>query len=812
MATPREHGPGPGPRDPGAPNPTGGSRRASGSGAARSVADDLRGRTDDELAALVRARPDLIRPVPADVTALATRVGSAASVASALRDLDQLCLTALLAASLGPDAQTRAGLIRTVSVRVRGPRPTAADRAEVAAVIDRLTTMALLWGSARALHVLGAARDLLVLADQGPRAGTVDPVVAGYAADPESLVELVDQAPPGVRAAVERLLTGSESGPAVGAVVDARRIPDPARSPVDWLLHAHLVLPVGSDRVVVPAEVGQILRRHRSGQPQAPIAVPELRAPAPAAIAPEPHRVAAGSVGALLDLLHAVSELGVTWGATPPTRVRSGGVAARDLTRTARDLAVSEPVAALVVEVAAAAGLLAPDAREAVTILPTTAFDAWAAAGPASRCAELLTAWWDMPRSVAGPGQRALDAVLADTRAPGLRREVVEALATPVGAWTADELIAALRWRAPRRIEAGRLDRARTVLVELGQLGLVVGGVLTRAGQALLADDRAGLEAALAEVLPAAVDSVIMQADLTAVVPGLPTPALAALLRVCAEPESTGAASVYRFTEASVRRALDAGRTAADLTSELGRRGQIPQPLTYLIDDVARRHAMLRIGVAATFLRCDDPVLLAAILADPGAADLGLFRLAESVLASDRPADEVLERLRELGHHPQPEPGRGVSAPGPRRARARVRTAPTTTGIVSPALAAAAVRAMRAADRPDPSPAASGRPTRSTPQPQPGTSGSAGTTGTTGETDGAPSITTATPTQISATLRGAIAEQSPVWIGYVEPSGVASSRHVEPLRVTGGYLTALELTTEAITSFALARITGVARA
>jgi predicted DNA-binding transcriptional regulator YafY len=62
---------------------------------------------------------------------------------------------------------------------------------------------------------------------------------------------------------------------------------------------------------------------------------------------------------------------------------------------------------------------------------------------------------------------------------------------------------------------------------------------------------------------------------------------------------------------------------------------------------------------------------------------------------------------------------------------------------------------------------------------------------------------------VVAALRAAIAEDRPVWIGYADPTGVAADRRVEPLRLSGGYLTALDLRTEAIDSFAVARITGV---
>jgi len=271
-------------------------------------------------------------------------------------------------------------------------------------------------------------------------------------------------------------------------------------------------------------------------------------------------------------------------------------------------------------------------------------------------------------------------------------------------------------------------------------------------------------------------------------VPGLPTPALDELLRTVADPESTGAASVYRFSPDSVRRALDRGLTAGALLGELGRRGPVPQPLAYLIEDVARRHAVLRIGSAATFLRCDDPVVLAGILADPGAGALGLFALSDTVLASEQPPEHVLERLRELGHSLLAEPGRGPAVAGPRRARGRGVTPEAGSAAVTPALAAAAIRAIRANDRTG-KPGSDPRPAQDddrTLHPLP----------------------TLTSTEVQAVLRAAITADSPVWIGYADPSGVAGDRRVEPLRLAGGYLTALDLRTQAITSFALARITG----
>lgn len=749
----------------------------------RSLADDLRARDDAALARMMASRPDLVHPVPADITVLAQRAGSPASVAAALRSLDHLALQVVLAAALAPDPTTAASLVEVVATPLAGAVGTTAARARVRSAVLRLRDEGLLWGGDRALHVVGAARDLMVPADRGPLLGSLDPVVGAHAADPKGLGSLVEAAPPPARAALDRLL----AGPLVGTVTGARRTPDPARSAVDWLLAEHLVVPFGNDRVVVPAEVATLLRRRSGTGAGLPAALP-LAPPGPGLPPPDPARVESGAGGAALDVLHAVAELGATWTQAPPTRLRTGGITQRDLTRTARALGMPEDATALVIEVATAADLFAPDSHEIVTVLPTPAFDRWLADPPAERMAELVLAWRDMGRSAA-PGLRPLAPEGAAPLLPDLRVEVLAVLAGAPGAWRDEEVLAALRWTAPRRDDPARPDQARLVLAQLRQLGLLVAGAPTSATLALQADDRAGLVAALAGQLPAQVDTLVLQADLTAIVPGLPSPGLAALMRQVATLESAGAASVYRFSADSVRTALDAGRSASELLAELGRRGTVPQPLAYLIEDVARRHASLRIGSAGTYLRCDDPVELAGIMADPRTTSLALQALSDTVLISPLPAEIVLERLRELGRSPQPEVDGAPASPPVRRARARRDPSEAESGgrhlRVTPALAAAAVRAMRASDR-----------------------GTGAVPARTSDGGGHP-VAVTSQAEVMAALRAAIAAEASVWIGYADPSGVAGDRRIEPLRLAGGYLTALDLRTEAIASFAVARITGV---
>ena len=233
----------------------------------------------------------------------------------------------------------------------------------------------------------------------------------------------------------------------IGTVVDARRAPDPSRSPVDWMLDQHLVLPLGTDRVVVPAEVVAILRDAPAEDPAR--TVHPLVMPAPAQPAPDQDRTDAGGVGAILDVLHGIGELGLMWASEPPALLRSGGISLREQTRVAKALGVKEEVAALLIEVAGAAGLLATDSTESVSVLPTTWYDAWVAEPPAQRHAALLRAWLAMSRSVAGADQRPMSADLASPTLPDLRRDVMRVLAAQPGAWHDDEVLCALDWYAP---------------------------------------------------------------------------------------------------------------------------------------------------------------------------------------------------------------------------------------------------------------------------------------------------------------------------------------------------------------------------
>ena len=241
------------------------------------------------------------------------------------------------------------------------------------------------------------------------------------------------------------------------------------------------------------------------------------------------------------------------------------------------------------------------------------------------------------------------------------RRLLLEVLADlPPGAGVdAKEASLAMIWRRPRW--AVRLQPAPVgdLLTEAHALGVMGRGAIASPIRALLAGDPPeDVVKAMDKVLPKPIDHFLLQADLTVVVPGPLERDLAEQLAAVADVESAGAAMVYRISEASVRRALDTGRTAGDLHSLFSRHSKtpVPQGLTYLLDDVARRHGQLRVGMAASFVRCEDAALLAQAVAAPATDAVEMRLLAPTVAhvssgenTYGHPTDRALDLYRGVG-------------------------------------------------------------------------------------------------------------------------------------------------------------------
>ncbi|MET0426852.1 MAG: helicase-associated domain-containing protein, partial [Actinoplanes sp.] len=305
---------------------------------------------------------------------------------------------------------------------------------------------------------------------------------------------------------------------------------------------------------------------------------------------------------------------------------------------------------------------------------------------------------------------------------------------------------------------------------------------------------------ALDALLPAPVDHFLVQADLSVVVPGPPEPELAAELDVLAEPESAGGASVFRVTTASVRRALDVGYTASDLHTIFKRRSRtpVPQTLTYLIDDAARKHGGLRAGSAGSYLRSDDEALLAEVVADRRLGSLSLRQIAPTVLVTPLQVARLLGALREAGFAPVAEDAGGAAV----LARPKVRRAATRTSMAARALEqvrppllagprlAGVVEQIRRGD-------IATRAARRAPVTVRAANGQSVTGVTSVQRHG----------EAMAVLQQAVREKARVWVGYVDSHGATLSRLVRPVSLSAGYLRAEDERTETLHTFALHRIT-----
>ncbi|MEV4971250.1 helicase C-terminal domain-containing protein [Streptomyces scopuliridis] len=831
----------------------------------RTLAEALRTQGDGSLVALLRARPDLLSPVPSDLSQLATRAGTRASVVRALERLDRFTLQTAEALAVA----TEPAPYDTLRALLTGDEGDPEIEAALPRAVETLRDRALIWGADDRLRLVRTARELLAPSPTHPSPTGLGPTVAEATAgmspgrlqeilttaglpsthDPVSAVAsltalftdrtrmaaLLDTAPVDALSVLDRLVWG----PPYGEVTSS---PTP---PVQWLRDRGLLLPATTRTVVLPREAALHLRAgraHRTPEPVAPTVAPRA---SDASTDARPQVVDNTAAGQAYTALATIEELAKDWNEGGPNVLRAGGLSVRDLKRTATALDVTEPVAAFWVELAFTAGLLAADGEADERYAPTPAYDDWQELPAPQRWARLATAWLTATRTaglVGGQDSKgrtlaALGPDLDRGAAPEVRRRILDLLATlPEGtAPDPESLLARLRWERPLRGASGtgrhddlRARLAAWTLNEAEMLGVTGRGALASHARALLGPSEdatrtpgdgagapaelaaAGLRAAraLAPLLPEPLDHVLLQADLTAVAPGPLLRPLAELLAIAADVESKGGATVYRFTPGSVRRALDAGQSASDLHDFLRNhsRTPVPQPLAYLIDDVARKHGHLRVGAASAYVRCDDEAVLDEILADKRSQGLRLRRLAPTVLAAHADAVTLLDGLRVMGFAPAAESAEGdvmITRAHAHRTPPRTAPAPVPDGPPTPdtALLSAAVKAIRAGDL-----AAT---VVHKPVPEPSGSGSAAlASAAAASRNGALPRTTSAETL--ATVQAAAMTGSAVWIGYVNADGAASQRVIAPVRVEGGYVTGYDHTADEVRTYPLHRITGVA--
>ncbi|MET7855955.1 helicase-associated domain-containing protein [Streptomyces sp. NPDC005318] len=622
-------------------------------------------------------------PDPLSLGELAERLQRIGSVVDALNKLPLPCLQLAQTLAALPQPAPRTALETLLGTDAQG----------ISAALDTLTAQALVWPDpAGRLHMTPALRgawesplglgqgvaELLAAVTSaelgrtatklGLKPGTrrqdrLDAIVAHHQ-DPHTMLDLLASAPPSAREALARLLDPEEYH-GIGRSGTGEH----------WLLERALIVVdqwgYGTAHVPAEARLAQYGPDwHAPFDPQPP--TPALAAVTEDEIEREAAAASTSFAGQAAVLLARCAE-------RPVAALKSGGVGARELARLGKDSGCEEAVVRLVLECAYATGLVE---YEGTDLAVTDAYDAWASWEPAERLVLLLRAWWLLgltPTSSRDEDGKAVPAVRRAAHCTGCaaaRQGVLNAAASLPpgrGARKVADLGSSVSWFRPLADELP--DDATpfaSVAREAELLGTVARGALTPLGSALLGQDPAALRDHARRLLPEATDRARIGTDLTAVVTGTPTAQLAALFDSLADRETRSAASVWRFSPASLRRALDAGHTPDRIEADLCEvtDAALPQALGYLIADAARRHGRIRLSPAACVLVSEDTALLVEVAAHRGLTRLGLRSVAPTVLLCRAEPDAALAALRTAGYSPVATADDGavrVERPGRRR-------------------------------------------------------------------------------------------------------------------------------------------------
>jgi Helicase conserved C-terminal domain len=606
---------------------------------------------EQALAALLRARPDvLVEPVPRGFAQLAHRLNSASSLVAALQRLnrDQAIVgqaiatnaLGLLDASRVPDvvAELRTlGLVWDDNGTPRVPRRLAdhwsADIGGRPVAVIARTVLA---------DDLRLTAQALGLGVDGLREPELITAVAEAMGDLKRMRSVISALSPEVR----RLLTESRGGyvyRSLKPLVDTGLVLLPNRRPeipyevalASWLTEQDVSL-TGRPALAAP-----------------PVTAADVRASAQAAA-----QSAVDAVTALLDQATV----------KPIVSLKKGGVGTRERTRLATALGVEPDEIALWIDLAYASDLLG---EVDTGYAPTARYVRWRENDDNQRWTELAQAWFELDHA---PTNRAIDddreqpPPLPLMSAVGMMRRatLTESVDASVSSVT-DEI----DWFCPvHGYPAAERDvKIAAIMRESSLLGVVDSNVLTEFGRCLLTGQTPDL---LAEHP----GTVILQSDLTAVAAGRVSPAAVRLLAAAAVNEARGTAAVWRFTTASVRTALDAGWQAGELLRELGSMSDrpVPQPLEYLVNDVARRHGHVRVRAVRSCVVADEATAT-EVLHTRSLAKLALRRLAPTVLSSTDSPENVLAQLRKAGFAPVAEDADGTVVVE----RDEVRRAPSAT-------------------------------------------------------------------------------------------------------------------------------------
>ena len=708
-------------------------------------ADELRARSDEDLASLFQYRPDLLSPVPNDFSSLAARASSTPSLVRALDCLNLWHYQIIEAACLLPEPFKKSELMLITSE-------------ETAFALDYLWQMGLLYKEGNNFRTLTNLKLLF-----GNEPAGLGPVSVGKV----DFSKLKD-----IPKASSDVLTKLTWGPPRGTITNIKK----PGSAIGWLLENNILVALDSHTVALPREFGIKLR---GGKIHKELITKAGDLDGKKIEQKQIDLAAIANISTILrwceELLHNLSD-------EPPTALRNGGIGVRDLKRIAEHLGVDEVCAGFVAELCYLGGLVVIDPDD--QILPTSAFDIWLTKSAEERWYSLVVLWLDTSR-VSGLIGKVIDKNIAplgpelDRAGSSLiRRTTLKVLLENLN--TAPQLASLqkiVRWWNPQRAND---DFVEWNLREAEWLGITGQGGLSTFGSNLLTEEAVlGVEASL----PKPVDHILIQADNSAVAPGPLTAELSAEMGTIADIESRGGATVYRFSEASIRRGLDHGKTGDQIRTFLIKTSKtpMPQPLDYLITDVAKRHGRLRVGSAHTYIRCEDEGLVQQILHDKNCEHLRLRKIATQVLVTDLELTEVINELREFGYLPAAENASGVllSQPNLRRAKSRPKPPRIISELTSPkeGVILSAVKAIRAGER---------------------------------SRKVEPIVSGTSSNETLALINQYISQKRTLIISYADNNGGVSNRIIEPISISLGTLTARDETTGEQVQFRIPRINGVA--
>jgi len=726
----------------------------------RSFADYLRGLDDPELLSLFALRPDLVSPVPHDIASLAVRANSVPSLARAVERLNEWQFQVLEACAALDEPIDEKEIISVTDPSAKF-------------VLPHLTSMALLYKSKDGYRLPSSLREVL---------GN-EPAGLGPASMAKLSMKKLNDAPEAAKKVLEKLTWG----PPRGSVGDIRN-PGPG---IAWLLKENFLVPLDQRTVILPRNVAIYLRGgkiHKHPSPNPPVLTGR------AVQQKTSDRAAIANISTILRWCEEILNF---WSEEPPSALRAGGLGVRDLKSAAQHLGVDENCAAFVAELVYLSGLVVLDADDQV--LPTHMFDIWLTQSPQTRWRSLVSLWLVTSRVSGLIGRAeakhisALGPELDRVNASSTRRLTLETLSQHCEiSPDVEALLSLIKWRAPARRNPGlQADLVRWTLREAEWLGITGQGAISKYALAFLNErDDLGVDSDL----PKPIDHILIQSDNTAIAPGRLEIGIARVLDSIADIESRGGATVYRFSESSIRRGLDHGKTGEEIKEFLRKTSKtpVPQPLDYLIGDVAKRHGRLRVGNTSSYLRCEDPTLLTQIISDKKLEGFPLRRIAPEVLVCDLDANELMIALRSAGYMPAVESNTGILITGQRvnRAKSKPRPPRVIGELETPTdeTLSAALRALRVAER----------------------SSHKQTSLREITANALGSLPRTTANETLDLLHKFIVEGHTLSIGYADNNGSVTHRIIDPLSISAGSLIARDHGTGEIQTFRIPRITGVA--